>query len=118
MTDYLKQELKKKCGKKVETRVSMLSVFMNRPKTRSKPKRDTAQVSGETIGIPMNKKKNKVIPVNPVARGVLHIFVSLVMAYMSFFSGTVMAIALIFFAIINSAYGQMIIYRAGNKLSE
>jgi hypothetical protein len=66
----------------------------------------------------MTKKKNKVISVNPVVRGGLHIFVSLVMAYMSFFSGTLTAIALIFFAIINSAYGQMIIYRDGNKLSE
>jgi hypothetical protein len=116
--DYLKPEQKKKCGKKVETHVFTLSVFMNPLKIKKKPKKDIAQVNGETIGISMTKKKNKVISVNPVVRGVLHIFVSLVMAYMSFFSGTLTAIALIFFAIINSAYGQMIIYRDGNKLSE
>ena len=42
----------------------------------------------------------------------------MLIAYMSFYVGTLLAIVLIACAILNSCYGQWLIVRAGNKLSE
>lgn len=58
------------------------------------------------------------IPEDPVMKGLLHIGLSLVIAYMSFFVGTVLAIILILCAVLNSCYGQWLIFRDGNKPSE
>jgi hypothetical protein len=58
------------------------------------------------------------IPEDPVMKGLLHIGLSLVIAYMSFFVGTILAILLILGAILNSCYGQSLIFRDRNKPSE
>lgn len=50
MTDFLRQKLKKKRGKKVETHVFMPFVFTTRRKIKQRLRKDIAQVSGETIG--------------------------------------------------------------------
>ena len=61
---------------------------------------------------------DKGIPKNTSVRGLLHIVMSLVIAYMSFFVGTVLAVLLISCAILSSVYGQWLIFRDDNKLSE
>jgi hypothetical protein len=58
------------------------------------------------------------IPKNTSIRGLLHIAMSLVIAYMSFFVGTALAILLISCAVLSSVYGQWLISRDDNKLSE
>lgn len=50
MTDFLRQKMKKKHGKKVETHVFMPSVFTIHRKIKQRLRKDIAQVSGETIG--------------------------------------------------------------------
>lgn len=61
---------------------------------------------------------DRFIPKDSAMKGMLHIAMSLVIAYMSFFVGTALAIVLILCAILNSGYGQFLIFRDGNKLSE
>jgi hypothetical protein len=61
---------------------------------------------------------DRIIPKDPAIKGLLHIGLSLLIAYMSFFVGTPLAIILILCAILNSGYGQFLIFRDGNKLSE
>ena len=61
---------------------------------------------------------NVLIPKDHVNKGLLHLFFSMVIAYMSFFVGTVLAIVLVICAIINSVYGQLLIFRADSTQSE
>lgn len=58
------------------------------------------------------------IPRDPTVKGSLHIVMSLIIAYMSFFTGTLLAVLLVLCAILNLSYGQWLIFRVGNKLSE
>ena len=58
---------------------------------------------------------DKIIPTDLTQKGLLYITVSLVMGFMSFFVGDVVAVVIIALAALSSLHGQWLIFSPANK---
>ena len=70
--------------------------------------------------IPENFLKfcDRLVPKDLVVKGLLHLFLSLIISYMAFFVGDFVAVLLITCAVLNSGYAQWLIFHPDNRQSE
>ena len=61
---------------------------------------------------------DRLVPKDSVTKGMLHLFLSLIISYMAFFVGNFVAVLLIICAVFNSGYAQWLIFHPDNRQSE